>query len=753
MAMTVVPGAANATDVNGNPTPGAVIPDVVSFNDLDGIDLDGDLKNDVIQWRAGDITFNINKKLVPGLYTFKAHLISTAAAVWVKIPGAVVPGGTKAVDEKQNMTNASEGRDIEVHFEVKEETSNLAITIHPATDYTQADNKYYFIGKSTDEGSESGLSFDEVNFTNALQGLNALIDNYVNKVFNVYESQLAKQTMNAAKEKVQGMITNVSDLTYDDYVENGFDGNLEESPIFKEATKLFNQSTRIEADYQANKLKKQMANALEASKKDILDENGDPTGEKGDVNPYLEEMVNKALGDIKKYDDAADKKTGATIGADGKVQGGSEAAAAELDPKILEEGGFDVDPDFPPLKNLQQEADRVSKLGGYAHIIADSLQIAADSIDVREADLKEKFDEMAELYPTDAKKYKEAALAITGYYRTVFNAIKAEVDAKPIPEMTKDFKSDITSRLKKAVIEQVSYQATYIKDFYTLYNNYLKALAAVDGANEKPELTDEAEERYGQTTEYLNRSQKYDELVKAAMQSFKLPELKTPTKEAEYVAVKDKDIKEVKKNLKTLADKTIDTSDGGTVNAAYVKDFAAYVNGLNNLDLALTAWEEAKQAGIDAYDEEKGGSANDLGYDNKTFYKEQFTNYWYEIKNAGKDNESWTAKTYLSAPGVAGAGQEQDKTKYTHDAFLTKLKSQLEQTWGKFNNNAYTANKLTLDTYAKDDASNFIKTVNAFMEQLKVEGNNAYAKRAGINAKAAKELGEKLTKVKEAIQN
>ena len=760
MAMTVVPGAANATDVNGNPTPGAVIPDVVSFNDLDGIDLDGDLKNDVIQWRAGDITFNINKKLVPGLYTFKAHLISTAAAVWVKIPGAVVPGGTKAVDEKQNMTNASEGRDIEVHFEVKEETSNLAITIHPATDYTQADNKYYFIGKSTDEGSESGLSFDEVNFTNALQGLNALIDNYVNKVFNVYESQLAKQTMNAAKEKVQGMITNVSDLTYDDYVNNGFDGDLEESPIFKEATKLFNQSTRIEADYQANKLKKQMNTALEASKKDILDENGDPTGEKGDVNPYLEEMVNKALGDIKEYEDRADEKTGATIGADGKVQGGSEAAAAELDPKILEEGGFDVDPNFPPLKNLQQEADRVSKAGGYAHIIADSLQIAADSIDVREADLKKKFDEMAQIdeYKETAKKYKEAALAITNYYRTkVFEAIKAEVDAKPIPEMTKGFKSDITTRLKKAVIDQVSYQATYIKDFYTLYYNYLKALAdAASSAGEKPALTPEAEERYGQTTEYLSRSQKYDELLENAKKNFTLPELKTPSNKDEYVPVLNKEANDSTANLKTLKNgTTINTDNGGVMSAKYAADFAAYVNGLNKLDAAWTAWEEAKQKGIDAYDKENGGYANDLDYDNRKFFKEEFLNYWYKITNAGKTNENWSATTYVSKPGTPEDNQVQDDSYYTHEEFLEKMKGQLEQMWGKFTNNVYATHQVvTLDTYSKDDASNFIVTLTTFISQLEnaTDPGKVYAKRAATNAKAAKELGEKLAEVKGAIQ-
>ena len=753
MAMTAVPGAANATPVSGTGTAGAIIPDVISF-DNNAADQDGDPENGLIKWCSGDITFNINKKLVPGTYTFRARLLTSAAAVWVKIPKAIDPTTNKAVDAKQNMVTDldpdNSDRDIEVKFVIEEETSDLAITIHPATNYDVADNKYYLIGKCKDTNLESGLIFDESNFTTALESLNKLIDDYVNKVFNVYESQVARQLMNSAKEKVQGMITNVSNLTYDDYVDNGLgEEDLKQSPIYKEATKLFNQSTRIEADYQTKKLKKQIEKALEDSKEDILDADSKPTGEKTPVNPYLKEMADKALKDIETYDKRADEKTGATIDAQGNVQGGNEDAAAELDPKILEEGGFDVNPNFPPLKDLIAQADRVSKPGGFAHVIADALQLSDKAIKEREDDLTEKYNEMGDLLgdKTKSDKILNGAKSITNYYRGVFEKIKDEVDEKSVPEMTSDFKDDIKSRLENAINNNVKETSDYIKDYYTLYNNYKNLLATLK-LDEKPQLTPTAEERYGKTTEYLDKSQKFDQQQKLAQTDVALPQPKQKTDQA----VKDEK-GENKTTTLTILESTNVTSNAQST-GVYALDFKAYVNGLNELDKAYIAWETAEQKAKDAYDEEKGGYANDLEYDNTKFFKEEFLNYYGEFTGVN----SWSPKTYISKPGTATTGQTQDNNSYKHEKFLEKLKGQLEAMWGIVgNNNVYTPKStvFALNNYVTDDSEYFLQTLATFISQLNddpASPNKNYAKRAIANAKAAKELGEKLAEVKGAIQ-
>ena len=753
MAMTAVPGAANATPVSGTGTAGAIIPDVISF-DNNAADQDGDAENGLIKWCSGDITFNINKKLVPGTYTFRARLLTSAAAVWVKIPKAIDPTTNKAVDAKQNMVTDldpdNSDRDIEVKFVIEEETSDLAITIHPATNYDVADNKYYLIGKCKDTNLESGLIFDESNFTTALESLNKLIDDYVNKVFNVYESQLAKQTMNAAKEKVQGMITNVSNLTYDDYVDNGLgEEDLKQSPIYKEATKLFNQSTRIEADYQTKKLKKQIEKALEDSQEDILDADSKPTGEKTPVNPYLQEMADKALKDIETYDKRADEKTGATIDAQGNVQGGNKDAAAELDPKILDEGGFDVNPNFPPLKDLIAQADRVSKPGGFAHVIADALQLSDKAIKEREDDLTEKYNEMGDLLgdKTKSDKILNGAKSITTYYRGVFDQIKAEVDAKSVPEMTSDFKDDIKSRLENAINNNVKETSAYIQEYYTLYNNYKNLLATLK-LDEKPQLTPTAEKRYGKTTEYLDKSQKFDQLQKLAQEKVELPQPKQKTDQA----VKNEKGENAKATLTILESTTVTSNAQST--GVYALDFKAYVNGLNKLDEAYSAWEAAKQKAADAYDEEKGGYANDLEYDNTKFFKEEFLNYYGEFTGVN----SWSSKTYISKPGTATTGQTQDNNSYKHEKFLEKLKGQLEAMWGTVGDNKVYTPKSTvfaLNNYVTSDTEYFLKTLAKFISQLNddpASPNKNYAKRAIANAKAAQELGEKLAEVKGAIQ-
>lgn len=765
MAMTVVPVAANATDMGANPTPGWIIPDVVSFDnnvaDQDGLPEDG-----IIKWYQGDVTLSISKPLVAGKYTFRAHALTSAVGFYVQIPAAGVdqlqPIGNEPVNGDFTQYVQENGRDIEVNFELAEDQANgIQIKLVPVTEFEKADNKFFFISDRLDkEGVQAGLSFDIENFEQPLEDINDAINLFVNNSTK-YESEAAKLALSAAKELIQRLTANPENMTYDEFVGNELNKEpITDSKLYKEVVGLFNKATRIEAEYQANRLQKQLDDAKAAVLK--IDEDGvegpDYT-EEDKAYTILADLAAPIEAKIAAYKAKATEETPYAMNDDNKE---SADAPAEFDEE------FDVDPTYSPLKEiwedvtsltgakLQEKADgkgyQVDKTGdpGAAGDLYEALVVSYENNDAAAEELADMMAEIKEANP-QAPDYNTAVQKFITYYRNILEATEKEITGKglnedeqtPIADMDATFVKDMKAQMKvaddnvrKVENEKVTY-GPYIQDFADMYDNFQKALAALNGNVEIKPLTPEAEARLeaGETEgfgdNYDDMTQKYNDLMEGAVANIPLPALQN-AEESKDNKLKDKTgvIPEEGATTYPSVDPDID-EDAAAIDANFVADLNAYIDGLNELDKAYTTFEAAEEAIqnflIDENGEEK--YPNTREYNSRNFFKEAFTNSYYEEVVDEETNEvtGWQSVELVNAPGEAGENQEQDENYYTHMQFLKKVSDQLEDMWGSFDNqDKYTKHEFfTLADYAAAEGK-FMTTLDKFEKQLTTEQANHY---------------------------
>ena len=752
MAMAVVPAAANAQD--------PALP-VITFNDVQG-DIDKDNTNGLVQWVKGSISFTIQQELKPGTYTFKAWLKNH---VGVDITILDKTTQLKPCDGQDGRPSFEEGQEIELDFTVEEATTGLEIKVQGLQDYEEGSNYDYFIGfKPGDENFEAGLSFSQKNFTNGVDApldiINKAVDNYVELTKN-FGSEDAKLLMTSFKEKViQSVSANPENLTYADYVKYElYEDDLTQTPLYEGATRTYNAAVRIEAEWQAAALEAKIQEALDATKDD-----------KGDVNPYLEEMAKKVQDKIDTYKQAAADETEAELDEKGEpvkeplfegeetplVPKAKASAPAELDPKTLEEEGFDIVPTLSPLKDIKEEIDALVNPGNAA-ALASGLQVSYAKIDALKADLKAKYDEIAAAdtkYKVRAEELLAAANQFADHYKGIIDDTKdeidKEIDAKPIADIDDEFKAKMLAQLKVSD-DNVDADDTYFKDFYAIYQSYKDAVAAANGTEgKKPELDENGLKYFGEDTQYEARSAKFDEELAAAKGKFVLPDLKDNTNPK--IKVYDKTGAEVEVDYKTA---TTTTVTGAQVDSKYVADFTAYVNALNALGEAYAKLEEQQAKADKVYED----NPNEEGYDNRDFYKETFNNYWGKDDKNANNADIWTDITYVTSPGVANvnATPKQEQGEFTsHEDFLKKLKEQLEERWGTWDNGDY-GYKKNLALHAYYDATDDVylrKSIREFIDKLvKTDGTGTdYSGRASADERYFLQLIEKKNLFDDAVK-
>ena len=757
MAMTVVPVAANATDITAESpaTAGPIIPNVVSF-DNNAKDLDGKATNGIIKWYQGDVTLAVNQPLVAGKYVFRAHLMTSAVGVYVKIAKAGVDelqpiaAGDAGKDYTQYVQ--ANGRDIEVKFELEsDEADGVEIVISPVTSFQQADNKYFFISDQLDDpNAQAGLVFSAENFADANTAINNAINNFVNKTVD-YDSENAQLVMTAAKELVQRITANPETMTYESFLEYELNADpITDSKLYKEVAQLFNQATRLEAEYQANKLLKQLEDAKEA----VLDPDGDGEPDLDETsNEYqiLDEMAQSIENAIADYKETAGEETDATIDptAENGVTGGFET------PVEFDED-FDVDPEYSPLKDI---ADAVSSLlpneqgqyTGKAGQLYEALVVSYDANDAASEQIQEMMDEIDESFPGKGTAYNTAAQAIITYYRDILDATKAEILAKPIAEMDNAFVTKMKAQLTVADNNVAVDGDNLIKPFKTIvYDQFDAALAALNNGVDLEELTDEAEARIeaGETpgfgTKYADMENAYAALLAAAGAKIVWPALTTIG--TDKINLKKAD----GTNLETtdyakLKDNTGYNTANAKVDANFVSDFNAYVVGLNELD---KVYAEVEAADKEISKRLENNCPNESNYDARNFFKEVYHNQYYNIKNGKVLGDT----TYVNKPGTAVVANDegQDNTVYVPiKNYLNKLAGQLNEMWGTYaaatstTPAAYTAKEGTkkLKDYAAFTpgeqeytlTGRFFETLKEFVQKFEKAQNYDYQNRTQNN--------------------
>lgn len=743
MAMTVVPVAANAEDVVQY-TAGPIIPDVVSF-DNNAKDLDGNATNGIIKWYQGDVTLSINQPLVAGKYVFRAHLMTSAVGIYVRIAKANVDElqPISAGDAGKDYTEyiQGNGRDIEVSFELEsDEADGIEIVLSPVTSFQQADNKYFFISdRLDDENAQAGLVFSAENFSDANTAINNAINNFVNKTVG-YDSENAQLVMTAAKELVQRITANPETMTYADYVEYELNADpVTDSKLYKEVAQLFNQATRLEAEYQANKLLKQLNDA----KAEVLNEEG--LDEESPEYTILEEMAESIENAINAYKAKADAETGATIDPDAEngVSGGLETPV-EVDEE------FDVDPEYEPLTKLEESISSLldkegEEFTGAAGQLYEALVVSYNTNDAASEQIEGWMNEINESFTGKGTPYNTAAQAIITYYRGILDATKAEILAKPIDEMDDDFVDKMKAQMAVADENVDTESEGIIGDFKGLYESYQAAIAGLNGDVEIEELSESAAARIeaGETsnfgTKYSEMTSAYTTLLTEAGKNIVWPALSKFG--VDEITLKDKDGENYKTKAYTKLTDTDVNIDNAQVSEAFVQDFNAYVVGLNELDRVYALVEVADEAAEACLEE----NPNESNYDARNFFKEIFHNKYYNIKNSKVLGDT----TWVNKPGkastVAADDQGQDNNYYTLRAYLDKLGGQLNEMWGTYNktSKAYTAKECVgdrkLNNYAAYEPGDeytytgpFFETLNEFEEMFSTE-DNGYADRTVSN--------------------
>ena len=786
-ALSLAPVAANAAE-------GTVIPGFVTGNKWTG-DIDGSNSNGIVQWVKGDVVFTVNQELVPGSYTFTCR---------VKNPGAAV---RFYVNDELMKTKEISGNyeTVEFEFTLDESVTGLKIKANGVIDFNEGQsNDYYITFAKENNALVQGLQFNRSNFQNfegdpanptwttwkqPLAGINNAIDTYVNKTLT-YESDAAKKVMTAEKEKIQNSLAPAEKLTYAFYKDNHlYDPTVNTNPIYIEATNVYNEATRIEAEYQADKIKEKVQEYLDANTE--KDANGKPIAGKEDpVAKALADKLIGANGDINAYKSLADAKTGSTKAADGSFSLGADAPVTFVN-KVVAEGGFDIDPTASPLKEMIADANSLTAKNNQgaatqnAGKVAEALQAAFQTVEDADSVLIDmfgatdgqggQFNNVATMALNDKLKtksqhYLDSAMQITAYYKGLVEGVFNTVKATDIQDMNAAFLADIQKKLKY-VNDELAYTATAatettpfkyaftkdpLKKYADVYNNYVTKKAAAVGGIVEPELTDIAKEWLENYTVNGNKVAKtayeaklaaFRDSVKAATESIKVPDLITPEKSntdpKNYVALVDT-LGNTYKGTTLREPKNTTVTDGTAADAQLLNAFAAYCQAIDSIAKAF-AWADSVKAVVDeAY--EAAGEID--GYDNRNYFLESYKFATLKSTTNGTGDNATTTLSLekkVSLPGKAGNGEIQQANQWDYWTFLEGVRNEVERLWtSKDKKYTGTVEQYVLGTKSGDglaaptaieNKSGFKYTMDNFFALFKVQANpnqtNTYQK-AGV---------------------
>lgn len=794
-ALSIAPVAVNAAEGN-------LIPGVITGNNWTG-DNDNNNTNGIVQWVNGDVTFTINQELVPGSYTFTCQVKNPGAGVRFYVNDQLV----KTQEISSEYTNVS------FEFTLEESITGLQIKANGVINFQEGQSNDYFIKFDSDDNVlTQGVVFNRENFQNydsqnnqwttwkqPLAGINNAIDLYVNKTLT-YESDEAKHVMAAEKEKIQNSIA-PEKLTYAFYKDNQlYDPTVETNPIYIEATQVYNKATRIEAEFQADKIKEQVQEYLDGFTE--LDEDGNPIA--GTEDPVAKAMADKLIGDngaIAQYLANANESTGSSKNADGSFTNGKNTPVTFKN-ALAADGGFDIDEEASPLKDIIADANALTAVDGQgaatqnAGQVAAALQASFKAVADADSVLIDMFgptDEEggnfnkvismaanpAQAIKTKSAHYLDSATQITAYYKGLVETLFTQVRNTAIKDMDAAFKNEITAKLTR-VNGQLAYNfaagaysftaTSYnpLEVYATVYKNYVtKASTAVAGV-EMPELTDIAkqwlENNSTAKAKYDEKAAEFNAAVNGAIATITVPDLITPenstTAPKNYVELMDI-AGELYKGTAYRQPKNTTVGDGTAANAALLKAFAAYSEAIDSLAKAY-AWADSVKAVVDAAYEEAGENG---GYDNRDYFKESFT--YATLKSTTANNTTtWSLEKKVSKPGVAPEGFVQDATQWDYWTFLENLRQKLEAAWTKSNGaNAVYNGKVeeyvlgTANGEAVGDAlkvggkSGFKYSINNFFALFKPETQaNAYQKDGEWFAENYKDFYDKFEAYKAAVE-
>ena len=727
--------AANAAD-------GTVIPQVVTGDNWVG-DIDDDNTNGEVRWVKQNVTFTVNKKLVPGKYTFTAKLTNPGAAVIFTINGVQT-----TIDKSAAVTI------VEIPFTITEAVEALQINAKAITDFEEGQNNDYLLSfaKDKDGNLTQGIVFDRQNFQDPktgkwidpLKGINEAIDTWVNKTLK-YESEKARLVMTSEKEKIQKETTN-DKLTYDFYMKNHLDDpTVETNPLYKEAAQKYNEATRIEAEYQA----KAITDAVNA----FLDENSkiDPETKKpisGTADDAAKAMAKKVEDKVADYEAKADAKT--------------KSGENYLDAPVALDTEFDVDPTSSPLKEIWEDVNALTDKTSTPAKVTAALQKSLKAIVDADAALEDMFgaddeadvNQVATMALTAALKdksqhYLDSAMQITAYYNKLAHAVLESLKDKAIKDMDDELLADINKKLN-VVNSQVqvtfasgkySFSASPLKEYAAVYNNYVtKKAEALSNVVETPKLSDKAQEwlnekkNAAKKTAYENKLKEFTTAVDNVTKSITVPDLVTTTHDKEkYVALKDIE-NELYKGTEYREPNGTTVSNTSTADDALLKAFVAYNSAIEALANAYTLTDEAYEKIDKAYEDYKNED-----FDNRKYFKEAFNDYFYKL-----DADNMVDDTKTTTPDAG-------KTVTYYD-FLDGIYKHVEDQWtkddkGKFNG------KMVAYVSADDNTKYFNKTITEFVALFTpATPANSLQNRSIPYARISKETNLWLKAYEEAIE-